>query len=123
MPTTSRWGCLAGKARGLFVSPQPALTGQTQSALRQGAAALAHVLVTDNLEYAIGTNNAAVMLTLAKTVAMINQVETSKRRGRTTIESVPGAPKSLAMLRTESLDIVHERVASQKLELVRVIAG
>ena len=84
----------------------------------QGAAAMAHTIVEDSLEYAIGTNNAAVMLTLAKTVAMLNNQEAIARRSRGTIDTIPGAPKSPRLLRQETIDLVNERVSAQNLETV-----
>ena len=80
---------------------------------------MAHTIVEDSLEYAIGTNNAAVMLTLAKTVAMLNNNEAIVRRARGTIDTIPGAPKSPRLLRQETIDLVNERVSAQNLETVR----
>ena len=80
---------------------------------------MSHLLVENNLDYTIGTGNAALMLTLAKTIAMLNQEQADIRKTRSTVQSLPGAPKSPSMLRLETLDLVHERVAIQMLERVR----
>jgi hypothetical protein len=90
--------------------------------LLQGASALAYTLVEENLEYAIGTGNAAILLTLGKAIAMLNDMEMERRQERGTIEMVPGARKSPAMLRQEVKDLLNTRAAINMLSTVRTLS-
>lgn len=76
--------------------------------------------MTDNLEYAVGTGNAAILLTLGKAVAMLNDLETQARLARTTFEMVPGARKSPSMVRQETKDLLNARASVNMLNKVRL---